>query len=191
MTDSKGFTLMEILIVTSVLAVLAALLVPMALKELDKADIAAAKADVRGIIKGIESFRADTKEYPDRQSASGNADFYHYLYWDGDMPTVGTANWGSRSDNLRNHLVENNRGYQAWDPSTLTGWRGPYLDGGRHTDPWGRSYLVAVRGFWDTSANYRSWILSAGPDGIVQTDTLDGGVPASSDDIGTWIGQSQ
>jgi hypothetical protein len=50
------------------------------------------------------------------------------------------------------------------------------------SDPWGRAYVTNATEFLTTGA---VWIISAGPDGIVQTGR--GAMDLSGDDIGVRI----
>ncbi len=185
MKNQKAFTLMEVMIVVAMLAVLAAILSPIVIHQMDKADITAARSGVNAIIKAIENFRSDTKEYPDRQNSS-TPDYYYYLYTDGDGPDFDGAAWGDHHDNLKNHLILNSSGYSVWDPANQIGWHGPYLDSGNSADPWGNCYLSEVWAFWKASGDtVYAWVLSAGPDGKIQTD--DANSEIQGDDIGKWI----
>ena len=185
MKNQKAFTLMEVMIVVAMLAVLAAIISPIVIHQMDKADITAARSGVNAIIKAIENFRSDTKEYPDRQNSS-TPDYYYYLYTNGDGPIFDGADWGNDHDNLKNHLILNNSDYAPWDSQTQIGWHGPYLDSSNSADPWGNCFLAEVSAFWRTSGNtVYAWILSAGPDGKIQTDDSDS--DTQGDDIGKWI----
>jgi hypothetical protein len=48
-----------------------------------------------------------------------------------------------------------------------TRWHGPYMAAELHPDPWGNAYLVNADG-WITPGE-QAMVLSAGPDGVVQT----------------------
>ena len=197
MRNQKGFTLLEIMLVVAVLAVLAAILTPIVVHRMEKADITAAQSGVNAIIKAIENFRSDTKEYPDSRNHNSNPDYYYYLYTNGDGPVFDGATWGIRDDNIKNHLILNNPDgdssygesgddYPSWNPGTLIGWHGPYLDSSNSADPWGNCFLVEVLALWRTSGvTVYAWMLSAGPDGEVQTDDSDSEI--QGDDIGKWI----
>jgi len=195
--EKKGFTLLEIIIVVAMLAVLAAIITPVVIHEMDKADITAALAGVNAIIKATENFRSDTKEYPDSRNHNTDPDYFYYLYSSGNGPVFDGSNWGNQFDGIINHLIlnnsdgdssygETNDDYPGWNSQTLIGWHGPYLDSANSPDPWGNCYLAGVHAFWKTSAGIvYAWMLSSGPDGKVQTDDSDNEI--QGDDIGKWI----
>jgi hypothetical protein len=58
------------------------------------------------------------------------------------------------------------------------GWRGPYLDR-VPIDPWGRAYVVS---FDQARAGQPMFIVSAGPDGVLDTTSKDGAI--TGDDVG-------
>jgi len=61
----RGFTLIELLIVVAIIAILAAIAVPNFLEAQVRAKVSKAKADMRSVVTGIESYRVDNNKYPD------------------------------------------------------------------------------------------------------------------------------
>ena len=61
---SGGFTLIEIMVVITILGVLAALIVPRVVGRTDDARIAAAKQDIASIMQALKLYRLDNGRYP-------------------------------------------------------------------------------------------------------------------------------
>jgi prepilin-type N-terminal cleavage/methylation domain-containing protein len=61
---NKGFTLIELLIVVAIIAILAAIAVPNFLEAQTRAKVSRAKADMRSLATGLESYRVDYNAYP-------------------------------------------------------------------------------------------------------------------------------
>jgi len=61
---SRGFTLIEIMVVITILGVLAALIVPRVVGRTDDAKIAAAKQDIASIMQALKLYRLDNGRYP-------------------------------------------------------------------------------------------------------------------------------
>ena len=63
----RGFTLIEIMVVVVILGILAALVVPNILGNVDTARITAARQDIRGIESALDMYRLDNFNYPTTQ----------------------------------------------------------------------------------------------------------------------------
>jgi general secretion pathway protein G len=61
---SKGFTLIELMVVLVILGVLAAMIAPRIMDRPDEARIIAAKADIASIIQALKMYRLDNIRYP-------------------------------------------------------------------------------------------------------------------------------
>jgi type IV pilus assembly protein PilA len=61
--SEKGFTLIEMLIVIIILGILLAIAVPAYLKFKDRANNAAAQANIRSLIPAVEAYNADNNGY--------------------------------------------------------------------------------------------------------------------------------
>ncbi|MDE2348789.1 MAG: type II secretion system major pseudopilin GspG [Gammaproteobacteria bacterium] len=61
---SRGFTLIEIMVVVVILAVLGALVVPKILENVDKARATRAGSDIRAIETALDLYRLDNFKYP-------------------------------------------------------------------------------------------------------------------------------
>ena len=60
----QGFTLLEIMVVVVIIGLLAAMIVPNLMSNIDKAQISRAKADIRSIETGLNLYRLDNFRYP-------------------------------------------------------------------------------------------------------------------------------
>ena len=61
---SRGFTLIEIMIVVVILGILAALIVPRVMDRPDEARIIAAKQDINSVLQALKLYRLDNRAYP-------------------------------------------------------------------------------------------------------------------------------
>lgn len=63
-TRSRGFTLIEIMVVVVILSVLAAIVVPKIMSRPDEARVVAARADIAGVTQALKLYRLDSSFYP-------------------------------------------------------------------------------------------------------------------------------
>jgi len=61
---SRGFTLIEVLVVVAILGILAAIVVPRIMDRPDEAKRVAAKADIAAIVQALKLYRLDNGFYP-------------------------------------------------------------------------------------------------------------------------------
>src|SRR3989338_734186 len=187
--DGTGFTLPEVTAVVAITGTLAAVIVPVAVDQIEKGRFARAAMDVDSISSAASAFFRDTGEWPDRKGTT--PDFYYVLRSGNTVatfdlfsttpttgnvkdPGVGLTNWNSfagtsgRADAMVNHLTFDNpgnlgtttNGYREQDVN----WNGPYMPQ-VFNDPWGRNYLVYARAFYAPSV---SNIGTSGETGFVQ-----------------------
>jgi general secretion pathway protein G len=64
---SRGFTLIELMVVLVILGVLAALVVPNVLSRADDAKITAAKSDVSTLMQALKLYKLDNGRYPQQE----------------------------------------------------------------------------------------------------------------------------
>ncbi len=63
-TTARGFTLIEILVVVTILGILAALIVPRFVGRTDDARVVAAKQDIAQLMQALKLYRLDNGRYP-------------------------------------------------------------------------------------------------------------------------------
>ena len=187
-----GLTLIELIVILAALAVLAALLVPTVISLPEQAEVARARNDARAMGEAIHNLQKDLARWPVYASATGglipaNATLER-LISDGDPPGVsgapGTADWltASNTDDLVDHLGNNRLADGSQYPVTGEfAWRGPYIPEAP-SDPWGRRYIINVRWLRPGASPNVVWVLSAGPNGIIETTF--GQSSLAGDDIG-------
>ena len=61
---TRGFTLIEVLVVVAILAILAAIVVPRIMDRPDEAKRVAARADIGAIVQALKLYRLDNGGYP-------------------------------------------------------------------------------------------------------------------------------
>ena len=69
--NTRGFTLMELMVVILIIAVLASLVVPRLLSAGDDAKVAAAKANISTISGALQRFRLDCDRFPTTEEGVG------------------------------------------------------------------------------------------------------------------------
>ena len=192
--NTKGFTLLEIIVVLAVLGALAAALSAVVFRYIDDANRRRTQADVTTIARAIQAMHADTNRWPFYKIGTGPVAFTpaHDAFIltsndscdmndadigvcdpaapDDNGQTIGWNTSGVKADSLTNQLVKGSGG----TPYPTTGpraWRGPYLRAVPQVDAWGNSYVVNIINA-DPADSTPSWVivLSAGANGIIETN---------------------
>jgi prepilin-type N-terminal cleavage/methylation domain-containing protein len=177
----KGFTLVEVVIVLAVVAILAAILVPVIGNNINQAKIARAAGDVKAIGEAIVRFRQDLGYWPLRDAAGNNV---QELVSSGTIPSPSavTTTWQGKTTLLLDaHLVNGifTQYQRGPSPQGVPCWNGPYLSALK-TDPFNQAFLVNVENFYN-GTNATVYVLCAGTDKV--TDTNFEGGAAGGDDI--------
>jgi general secretion pathway protein G len=68
---SRGFTLIEVMVVIVILAVLAALIVPKIMGRPDEARVVAARQDIATIMQALKLYKLDNRKYPSTEQGLG------------------------------------------------------------------------------------------------------------------------
>ncbi len=173
----RGFTLIEIVIVLAVIAVLAAFLIPTMWGHSEKSKALRATNDCKTIAEAVMNFYQDTRAFPVYATtplSNSNATI-NVLYTDGNEApasgATGTATWlaGNR-DALQTHLEKGlTKGGQAYPTALPFAWKGPYLTDFK-SGPWGSRYYINATFLQPGSANNAVWVLSAGPNQMIDTN---------------------
>ncbi len=192
----EGFTLIEIIVVLAIISILAAVLTPIAVRQIDESRLTAARSDTRALATAIVNFHINTKVWPvyaDTAAYNNSNEGIDVLKTaDGEEADAGNnRSWLSEpSDLFKDQLSDNET-----EPE-YSGWKGPYI-GEIKADPWGRKYYAGVGSIfedWGDGADPpQAWVISSGPDGNIDTnpngplndDPLGG--PGTGDDIGFLV----
>lgn len=117
--NSRGFTLVEVLVVCAIISVLSGISIPAYLGFGKKAEIARAKADLKNIQLAMDLLVIDTDQWPGPSNANAiSPNGSNNEVWDLSLPQAG--------------LVATNGAFNTWD--------GPYL-ASMPLDPWGNKYF--------------------------------------------------
>jgi len=196
MKKKNGFTLIEIIVVLAIISVLAAVITPIAVRQIDESRLTAARADTKSLATGIINFRIDTKIWPvyantaDYNSSNETIDVLKTSEGN-EASATNNGNWLSRpSDLFKDQLSDNET-----EP-TYPDWKGPYI-GEFKSDPWGRKYYAGVGSLfedWGDGADPpQAWVITSGPNGNIDTNTNGPlnddppGGPGTGDDVGFLI----
>lgn len=199
----RGFTLVEVIVVLSVVLLLTGIAVPMLSSYMEDGRRARAQAEAKVLGASVMSFYKDVGAYPTKNSAGTNS--YLYVLFSGSaLPTTSPwagghtwISWGmsARGDVLDNHLLNNQPQGATSAAYATTGsaqWRGPYVAGSTPMDPWGRPYIINVVSATNTSAtNYkRVYVISAGANGRFDTSAnATSTTEITGDDVGIIMHQ--
>ncbi len=133
----KGFTLVELLVVISIIGTLSTLTVYGIKNSREKSKISTAKADVSNLSLAVSMMYADIRYYPKAQR---------------NLAINAARNWDK--------ISSDEMGLVKCDTSTFTAsvcdyvWKGPYYKGPTR-DPWGTDYVYA-RGYRAPNDSYES-----------------------------------
>lgn len=190
---SRGFTLVELLVVIGILALLMAILLPAVNKLTLKAEISRAKTDVQRIANAWQTYYAEYKRWPvqgtllfgsyggGQNAAEGSTGMptvvlvmTNIMYPLASIQEMGNRNMHPIVTNFNPKGIV----FMAYDSDSVDKF-------GNMVDPWGRPYFFlfdlngdgkVVRGGPGATTVYASVIAwSLGPDGVF-----------SSDDINSW-----
>ncbi len=171
MKDSRGVTMIEMVVVLAVIAILAAILTPIITGYVDRARYNAAATDVKNIAAAILQYNTDTKVWPIYVNSSDipNGNTYDVEASPGDSASVGTSATGwtdalvTGATSLDIMLNTNVFGFST---TGNRAFRGAYLP--LAADPWGSAYYVTSANLAPTSP-YAAYVISPGPNQTIDT----------------------
>jgi general secretion pathway protein G len=117
-SSSRGFTLLELMVVVAIIATLAAVSALVARHYITKAKVIRATGDIEMIYKAIVLLESDTEEWPGHQKVGSTQPSGSNEIWDLSKPKAGLVATDGKFPN----------------------WHGPYLTS-IPLDPWGNPYF--------------------------------------------------
>ncbi|HUU27453.1 MAG TPA: prepilin-type N-terminal cleavage/methylation domain-containing protein [archaeon] len=214
MRNSKGFTLIEIIVAVALVAILSAAIAPSVINNIAQGRMARAASDTQALAQAIMRFRSEVGYFPNHVKFGVVADrgkTCQFLATDGATADAATifpapnpsvalaANWpdawtdNAQADNVascedfssqlimgsgRANKIETPP-YQTADYLYTTttnpddpndvGFRGAVITNGP-LDPWGHVYMCNIGALG--LAGQPVWVISAGPNGLVDTGIL-------------------
>ncbi len=146
MKNSRGFTLIEVLVVIAIIAVLMGLLFPAYQGVMERAKKVQAKNDLTQIVTAVNAYYTEYGKYPLPDSSQGFGEDFSYSY-DG---TGTPPNSDLMKTLMGNDATANPRNIVFLSPKTAT-TAGAYgvqpvgsAQAGLFLDPWNRGYAIVI-----------------------------------------------
>jgi prepilin-type N-terminal cleavage/methylation domain-containing protein len=183
--ESRGFTMIEMVVVLAVIAILAAILTPIITSYVERARLNAANSDLQHIAAATVQFNTDTKVWPiytgTFTNLGGAVDDLKSTPGNEALAGAGFAGFtGSSSGSLDAALNQNSMGLPT---SGKNYWKGAYLELGG--DPWGTKYYLTSKHLKPGSTS-AAFVISAGPNQTLETTFTQpqgGSITIAGDDI--------
>ncbi len=190
---ARAFTLVELLIVITMIVILTGLLFPAFRGVQDQAKKIQAKNDLTQIVTAVNAYYTEYGKYPlvtDDSTISANADLFYALR------AVTSGSNASNAANTRQIVF-----ISPPDAKDTTNPRSGIGGDGQYYDPWGKPYNVAIdanydnqitnpygrnSGAGDDSLRQRVIAWSLGKDGTLGDKTKNDNKFTSSDDVISW-----
>jgi hypothetical protein len=189
--NRRGFSATETTAIIAATSILSATATPQIHQYLESARGVKAAGDTRVIAISIVRLTSDVGRVRQARTAAPTL-----LVSDGEVPHArfpAAQPWALPLDGrtvqpLASHLIDNAADYPG-QPGQPIQWRGPYM-GGLTPDPWGKRYAVNI-GLMDGSSGAVVFVLSPGPNGIVETPFEAIGMKTGGDDVVGVIGRGR
>ncbi|MBI4605699.1 MAG: prepilin-type N-terminal cleavage/methylation domain-containing protein [Planctomycetes bacterium] len=188
MGAAAGFTLIEILVVISIIGLLTALLLPSLISTSVQARIAVAKAEVSGLSLGLEAYGRDEGDYPGAEEPAGPGSNLFPRLHGALLGARRPAGPGGRAAPYARVQEAKIAVYCDGSGELRKATRAEIRDDGVEKyllDPWGSPYVYRPNKGRRPAPHMRNLetadIYSPGPDEV--DDTSEG---ADDDDIGNW-----
>lgn len=193
----RGFTLVEAAVAIAVVAILAGIVVPLAVRGMRDAQVGRARNDLQVIAGAVAAQLKDTGVRPNNNVngnfGTGEGDSYFFSTQSGVVCSDLQRSWPYLGDTENNPWQTflmlfgglDTTSLQPWpNPSQLFfgestlrnkdsefAWKGPYLavDACQKTDPWGGRYYILGYNANGQARGTPIWVISAGPDHRINT----------------------
>lgn len=175
--NEKGFTLIEVIVVAGIIAILAGILVPLIFKEIDESRITRAYADTKSVATALMVFKKDTGQWP---VMDVNCEANISLLYGAGTTVTNLADMGfdsTMANDFKDHIT-------SYAGTCYPNWNGPYIIPVT-PDPWGHAYVLNASSFPIKGSPV--WLISAGPNGLIDTPSNSEIIPAGVDDVGIRI----
>jgi general secretion pathway protein G len=175
------------MVVAAIIAILAGILVPLIINQVDETRKSRALADCKSMCTAILAFRKDTGKWP-YYLPDDCTQTYLTIQGSGNAPADATTDWQISLNDIALTLILNIPSVQPpVDQSCYNNKAKNYFPQDA-PDPWGNAYIVNAANF--AVDNAPVWVISAGPNGALDTTvnsaTLND-LAADGDDIGVRI----
>ena len=172
---SRGFTLLELLVVLGIILLLTAVAVPMVDNYLAQAKVAKAQTDIEAFRSAFNLFRLDVGGLPSCPGCNPMA--MGYCTCLAGLP-------GSNTQGINSNGTIDGALNSSMFPNNIIGWKGPYMTTQILKDPWDMWYQYEKDDCNECSTHNFSMIWSIGPNRMneVWDETSNDGT-ARGDDI--------
>jgi hypothetical protein len=189
--SGAGFSTAETAAVVAAASILTATAAPQIEEYVQNARAIKARGDVRVIAISIVRLTVHVQRLRLNQKVPPML-----LVSEGRIPEAtdpGVRPWAMARDDrnvqsLASHLVDNEAGYATRSSDPLR-WQGPYLEL-LSDDPWGSRYAANV-GLLERDEGHAVFVLSAGPNRLIETPFEAVGLKAGGDDVVGMIGRGR